>query len=70
MTSRRPVTFEHLNDVLSHASSHSVLLIERAVVGLIRICSEFARKVSYPHRNSVVTDDSEAFHERSTIPFA
>jgi golgi-specific brefeldin A-resistance guanine nucleotide exchange factor 1 len=46
LTASRPVMFEHLNDVLSHASSHSVLLVERAVVGLIKICSVLAQKVS------------------------
>ena len=34
----RPVVYEHLSALLSSAAQYSVLLIERAVVGLWRLC--------------------------------
>ncbi|KZS99157.1 Sec7-domain-containing protein [Sistotremastrum niveocremeum HHB9708] len=33
-----PIVFQHLNSMLSHAISYSMLLVERAVVGLLRLC--------------------------------
>ncbi|EIW72629.1 hypothetical protein TREMEDRAFT_41874 [Tremella mesenterica DSM 1558] len=33
-----PITFEYISSLLSSAQSYSVLLIERAVVGLLRLC--------------------------------
>jgi brefeldin A-resistance guanine nucleotide exchange factor 1 len=42
----RPLVFDHLSHVLSTAESHSILLIERAVVGLLRLCSAISSEVS------------------------
>lgn len=42
---RRPVIFEHLSALLSAAIHYSVLLIERAVVALLRLCLILAQKV-------------------------
>ncbi|KAJ3556534.1 hypothetical protein NM688_g1976 [Phlebia brevispora] len=41
-----PVVFEHLSAVLSTPLQYSILLIERAVVGLLRICQLLARTPS------------------------
>ncbi|KAL0577890.1 GDP/GTP exchange factor for ARF [Marasmius crinis-equi] len=41
-----PIVFEHLSSLLSSASQYSVLLIERAVVGLLRLCLILAQKPS------------------------
>ncbi|KAG5650374.1 hypothetical protein H0H81_012461 [Sphagnurus paluster] len=39
-----PIVFEHLSALLSAATRYSVLLIERAVVSLLRICQMLAQK--------------------------
>jgi brefeldin A-resistance guanine nucleotide exchange factor 1 len=41
-----PVVFEHLSALLSASAQYSVLLIERAVVGLLRLCLILAQKPS------------------------
>src|SRR5258705_817189 len=41
----RPIVFEHLSALLSASAQYSVLLIERAVVGLLRLCLILAQKV-------------------------
>ena len=41
----RPIVFEHLSALLSASTQYSVLLIERAVVGLLRLCLILAQKV-------------------------
>ncbi|KAI0797843.1 Sec7-domain-containing protein [Abortiporus biennis] len=41
-----PIVFEHMSGLLSAASQYSVLLVERAVVGLLRICLILATKTS------------------------
>ncbi|EED83660.1 predicted protein [Postia placenta Mad-698-R] len=41
-----PVIFEHLSALLSTAMQYSILLIERAVVGLLRLCYILAQKPS------------------------
>ncbi|GBE82378.1 Uncharacterized protein SCP_0407620 [Sparassis crispa] len=41
-----PVLFEHLSALLSAPTQYSILLIERAVVGLLRICLILATKVA------------------------
>ncbi|KAH8108152.1 Sec7-domain-containing protein [Cristinia sonorae] len=41
-----PVVFEHLSALLSTSAQYSILLIERAVVGLLRICQILASKPS------------------------
>lgn len=47
LISSRPVVFEHLSALLSTPTQYSILLIERAVVGLLRICLILAQKVGY-----------------------
>ena len=42
----RPVIFEHLSALLTASTHYSVLLIERAVVGLLRLALILAQKVS------------------------
>lgn len=44
----RPIVFEHLSALLHHdsAGQYSILLIERAVVGLLRLCLILAQKVT------------------------
>ncbi|KAJ1307233.1 hypothetical protein OPQ81_001347 [Rhizoctonia solani] len=41
-----PIVFEHLSMILSSSPSYSVLLVERAVVGLLRLCRIAANKAS------------------------
>ncbi|KAG5645886.1 hypothetical protein DXG03_005033 [Asterophora parasitica] len=41
-----PIVFEHLSAVLSASTQYSVLLIERAVVSLLRVCLILAQKPS------------------------
>ncbi|CAE6485000.1 unnamed protein product [Rhizoctonia solani] len=41
-----PIVFEHLSIVLSSSINYSVLLVERAVVGLLRLCRIAANKAS------------------------
>jgi hypothetical protein len=43
----RPVVFEHISALLSLAERYSMLLIERAVVGLLRLCLIVAEKVIF-----------------------
>jgi hypothetical protein len=40
----RPIVFEHLSALLSTPTQYSVLLIERAVVNLLRLCRLLAQK--------------------------
>ena len=42
----RPIVFEHLSALLSASTQYSILLIERAVVCLLRLCQILAQKVS------------------------
>lgn len=42
----RPIIFEHLSALLSASTHYSVLLIERAVVALLRLALILAQKVS------------------------
>lgn len=42
----RPILFEYLEAVLGSAQSYSVLFIERAVVGLLRLCLIVSESVS------------------------
>lgn len=51
----RPVVFEHLSALLSTPLQYSILLIERAVVSLLRICVILATKVHVQARWSVLT---------------
>ncbi|KDN35753.1 hypothetical protein RSAG8_11315, partial [Rhizoctonia solani AG-8 WAC10335] len=41
-----PIVFEHLSMILSSSINYSVLLVERAVVGLLRLCRIAANKAS------------------------
>ncbi|KAG7086681.1 hypothetical protein E1B28_002619 [Marasmius oreades] len=41
-----PVVFEHLSALLSSTSHYSILLVERAVVGILRLCLILAQKPS------------------------
>jgi golgi-specific brefeldin A-resistance guanine nucleotide exchange factor 1 len=43
----RPIVFEHLSALLSASTQYSILLIERAVVGLLRLCLILAQKVRF-----------------------
>jgi golgi-specific brefeldin A-resistance guanine nucleotide exchange factor 1 len=45
LKSPRPIVFEHLSALLSASTQYSMLLIERAVVGLLRLCLILAQKV-------------------------
>jgi len=47
----RPIVFEHLSALLSTSTQYSVLLVERAVVSLLRICLILAQKVSKASSN-------------------
>lgn len=42
-----PVIFEYISMLLGSAQSYSVLLIERTVVGLLRLCLIVSETVSY-----------------------
>lgn len=42
----RPIIFEYISSLLNSAQSFSVLLIERAVVGLLRLCLIVSETVS------------------------
>lgn len=42
----RPIIFEYIETLLGSAQSYSVLLIERAVVGLLRLCLIISESVS------------------------
>ncbi|KAG0206857.1 GDP/GTP exchange factor for ARF [Mortierella sp. GBA30] len=39
-----PIVYGHLSDIIREAGSQSVLLVERAVVGLLRLCIRLAHK--------------------------
>ncbi|KII88730.1 hypothetical protein PLICRDRAFT_41948 [Plicaturopsis crispa FD-325 SS-3] len=41
-----PIVFEHLSALLTSSTQYSVLLIERAIVGLLRLCLILAQKPS------------------------
>jgi hypothetical protein len=43
----RPIVFEHLSALLSTPTQYSVLLIERAVVNLLRLCRLLAQKACH-----------------------
>ncbi len=38
LVSIRPIIFDYISSLLTSAQSYSILLIERAVVGLLRLC--------------------------------
>lgn len=42
----RPIIFEHISALLFTPTQYSILLIERAVFGLLQICLILADKVS------------------------
>ena len=53
-----PIVFGHLSALLSSAPQYSALLVERAVVGLLRICLILAVTVCLPLQGfNQVTDD-------------
>ena len=53
-----PIVFGHLSALLSSASQYSALLVERAVVGLLRICLILAVTVCLPLQGfNQLTDD-------------
>lgn len=43
----RPIVFEHLSALLSSSTQYSILLIERAVVCLLRLCQILANTVRF-----------------------
>jgi len=47
----RPIIFEYIETLLGSAQSYSVLLIERAVVGLLRLCLIISESVSQADLN-------------------
>ncbi|EJD53363.1 Sec7-domain-containing protein [Auricularia subglabra TFB-10046 SS5] len=51
-----PIVFEHLSSLLAGAQNYSVLLIERAVVGLLRLCLIVAGKPSLRDQLYVALD--------------
>lgn len=70
-SSPRPVVFEHFSALLSTPSQYSILLIERAVVGLLRLCLILATKVLQPislRENCTNKGFSLLFETRSTYP--
>ena len=63
-----PIIFEYLSSLLSSAQSYSVLLIERAVVGLLRLCLVVSETVcSCRHVRQLLTD-SPHFETSCTSP--
>lgn len=50
------MVFEHLSALLSDADRYSMLLIERAVVGLLRLCLIVAEKVIFIYHSVYATD--------------
>jgi brefeldin A-resistance guanine nucleotide exchange factor 1 len=38
ISAHRPIVFEHISALLSASTQYSILLIERVVVGLLRLC--------------------------------
>jgi brefeldin A-resistance guanine nucleotide exchange factor 1 len=47
----RPIIFEYISTLLNSAQSFSVLLIERAVVGLLRLCLIVSETVRLDHQD-------------------
>lgn len=43
----RPIVFEHISGLLTTSEQYSVLLVERAVVGLLRLCLIVAQFVRF-----------------------
>lgn len=60
----RPIIFEYISSLLNSAQSFSVLLIERAVVGLLRLCLIISETVS--QLAMMETDRSLSFATNST----
>lgn len=52
--SSRPVVFEHLSALLATPTQYSILLIERAVVSLLRICLILAQRVCSPYLTRIL----------------
>lgn len=61
----RPIVFEHLSTLLSTPTQYSVLLIERAVVNLLRLCRLLAQKVW-----SLLLQVWSVTYKLSSLPFA
>lgn len=60
----RPIVFEHLSALLSTPTQYSVLLIERAVVNLLRLCRLLAQKVC-----SLLLQVWSVTYKLSSLPF-
>ena len=56
MRENRPIVFEHISALLETAIQYSVLLIERAIVGLFRLASLIIDKVWTARDVAVATD--------------
>jgi brefeldin A-resistance guanine nucleotide exchange factor 1 len=62
----RPIIFEYISSLLNSAQSFSVLLIERAVVGLLRLCLIVSETVSRLLRKEA--DVSPSYETSYTLP--
>ena len=65
----RPIVFEHISALLETAIQYSVLLIERAIVGLFRLTSLIINKVRNGKGSAAVADLNVplALHARPTV---
>jgi len=52
----RPIVFEHISALLETAIQYSVLLIERAIVGLFRLTSLIIDKVGTERDSTAAID--------------
>ena len=68
----RPVIFEHLSALLATPNQYSILLIERAVVALLRLCRLLAKQViSLRHtgKRSVLTSQQATLRDQVYVSF-
>ncbi|ORY06583.1 Sec7-domain-containing protein [Basidiobolus meristosporus CBS 931.73] len=57
-----PITLEYLSQILSRASDHHVMLVERSVIGLLRLC------IRLVHKDEMIDEIFQALKLISDLP--
>ncbi|CAG8513943.1 11930_t:CDS:10 [Ambispora gerdemannii] len=58
----KPIIFEHISDILINSQNHSILLVERTVVALLRLC------IRLTHKEEMVSDVLQSLELLKALP--
>ncbi|CAG8666174.1 10931_t:CDS:10, partial [Ambispora leptoticha] len=58
----QPIIFEHISDILINSQNHSILLVERTVVALLRLC------IRLTHKEEMVSDVLQSLELLKALP--